>query len=94
MVSVSTDHKCLWPNRKIGKTKPRTQRWTEFLSAYNISMSYDCGKDNANADSLPLNRALEAFSPFWTRSTLASTASAPAAYNLLPDLSLELAWVG
>ena len=49
---VFTDHECLQQIRNIGKTKPRIQRWMEFFSAYNFSLSYRRGKDNANADFL------------------------------------------
>ena len=48
----SATHECHQQIRKIGETKPRIQRWTEFLSAYNFSLSYRRGKDNANADFL------------------------------------------
>ena len=37
---------------KIGETKPRIQRWMEFLSAYNFRLSYCRGQENANADFL------------------------------------------
>ena len=47
-----TDHEYLQQIRKIGETKPRIQRWMELLSAYNFSLSYRRGKDNANADFL------------------------------------------
>lgn len=50
--SVFTDHECLQLIRKIGETKPRTQRWMEFLSAYEFTLLYCCGRDNANADFL------------------------------------------
>ena len=49
---VFTDHECLKQIRKIRETKPRIQRWMEFLSAYNFSLSYRRGKDNTNADFL------------------------------------------
>ena len=45
-----TNYKCLQQIRKIGETKPRIQRWMEFLSAYNFGLSYRRGNDNANAD--------------------------------------------
>ena len=47
-----TDHQCLQQIYKIGETKPRSQRWMEFLSAYNFRLSYRRGHDNANADFL------------------------------------------
>ena len=47
-----TDHQCLQQICKIGETKPRIQRWMEFLSAYNFRLSYRRGQDNANADFL------------------------------------------
>ena len=37
---------------EIGETKPRIQRWMKFLSAYNFSLPYRRGKDNANVDFL------------------------------------------
>ena len=49
---VFTDHPCLQQICKIGETKPRIQRWMEFLSAYNFRLSYRRGQDNANADFL------------------------------------------
>ena len=42
---VFTDHECLQQIRNIGETKPRIQRWMEFLSAYNFNLSYRRGKD-------------------------------------------------
>ena len=47
-----TDHECLQQISKIGESKPRTQRWMEFFSAYNYRLSYRRGRDNANADFL------------------------------------------
>ena len=47
---IFTDHECLQQISKIGESKPRTQRWMEFLSAYNYRLSYRRGRDNANAD--------------------------------------------
>ena len=49
---VLTDHQCLQQICKIGETKPRIQRWMEFLSAYNFRLSYRRGRDHANADFL------------------------------------------
>ena len=49
---VFTDHQCLQQICKIGETKPRIQRWMEFLSAYNFRLSHRRGQDNANADFL------------------------------------------
>ena len=49
---VFTDHECLQQICKIGETKPRIQRWMEFLSAYNFRLSYRRGQENANADFL------------------------------------------
>ena len=49
---VFIDHQCLQQICKIGETKPRIQRWMEFLSAYNFRLSYRRGQDNANADFL------------------------------------------
>ena len=49
---VFTDHQCLQQICKIGETKPRIQRWIEFLSAYNFRLSYRRGQDNASADFL------------------------------------------
>ena len=47
-----TDHQCLQQICKVGETKPRIQRWMEFLSAYNFRLSYRRGQENANADFL------------------------------------------
>ena len=49
---VFTDHQCLQQICKIGETKPRIQRWMEFLSAYNFRLSYRRGQESANADFL------------------------------------------
>ena len=49
---VFTDHQCLQQICKIGETKPRIQRWTKFLSAYNFRLSYRRGQENADADFL------------------------------------------
>ena len=49
---VFTDHQCLQQICEIGETKPCTQRWMEFLSAYNFRLSYRRGQENANADFL------------------------------------------
>ena len=49
---VFTDHQYLQQICKIGETKPRIQRWMEFLSAYNFRPSYRRGQENANADFL------------------------------------------
>ena len=49
---VFTDHQCLQQICKIGETKPRIQRWMEFLSAYNFRLSYRRGQENVNADFL------------------------------------------
>ena len=49
---VFIDHQCLQQICKIGETKPRIQRWMEFLSAYNFRLSYRRGQENANADFL------------------------------------------
>ena len=49
---VFTDHQCLQQICQIGETKPRIQRWMEFLSDYNFRLSYRRGQDNANADFL------------------------------------------
>ena len=49
---VFTDHQCLQQICKIGETKPRTQRWMEFLSAYNFRLSYRRGQENAGANFL------------------------------------------
>lgn len=48
----TTSVECLQPIREIEQTKQRTQRWMEFLSTSNISMSYRRGKDNDNTDFL------------------------------------------
>ena len=49
---IFTDHECLPQISKIGESKPRIQRWMEFLSAYNYRLSYKQGRDSANADFL------------------------------------------
>ena len=49
---VFTDYQCLQQICKIGETKPRIQRWMEFLSAYNFRLSCRRGQENANADFL------------------------------------------
>ena len=49
---VFTDHQCLQQICKIEETKPRIQRWMEFLSAYTFRLSYRRGQKNANADFL------------------------------------------
>ena len=49
---IFTDHECLQQISKIGESKPHTQRWMGFLSAYNYRLSYRRGRDNANADFL------------------------------------------
>ena len=49
---VFTDHQCLQQIYNIGETKPRIQRWMEFLSAYNFRLLYRRGQENANADYL------------------------------------------
>ena len=49
---VFTDHQCLQQVCKIRETKPRIQRWMEFLSAYNFRLSYRRRQENANADFL------------------------------------------
>ena len=49
---IFIDHECLQQISKIGESKPRIQRWMEFLSAYNYRLSYRRGRDNANADFL------------------------------------------
>ena len=96
-----TDHKCLQQIRKIGETKPRIQRRMEFPSAYNFSLSYRRGKDNANADffypdspSLPLTRISPVLAPSPTQTTSASTSPGHAASCPLSVLSPVLAWMG
>ena len=49
---IFTYHECLQKISKIDESKPRIQRWMEFLSAYNYRLSYRRGRDNANADFL------------------------------------------
>ena len=49
---IFTDHECLQQFSKIGESKPRIQRWMEFVSAYNYRLSYRRGRDNANDDFL------------------------------------------
>ena len=49
---IFTDHECLQQISKISESKPRIQRWMEFLSAYNYRLSHRRGRDNVNADFL------------------------------------------
>ena len=49
---VFTEYQCLQQICKIGETKPRIQRWMEFLSAYSFRLSYRRRQENANADFL------------------------------------------
>ena len=49
---VFTDYQCLQQIYKIGETKPRIQRWMEFLSVYSFRLFYRRGQENANADFL------------------------------------------
>ena len=49
---VFTDHQCLQQICKMGETKPRIQRWMEFISSYNFRLSYRRGQENADADFL------------------------------------------
>ena len=37
---VYTDHECLQQISKISETKPRIQRWVEFLFAYSFRLTY------------------------------------------------------
>ena len=46
------NHECLQQISKIGESKPRIQRWMEFLSYYNYRLSYRRGRENANANFL------------------------------------------
>ena len=95
---VFTDHECLQQIRKIGETKPRIQRWMEFLSAYNFNLSYRRGKDKAtscpNCPFLQRKGTSSALAPYQTQMTLASTSSALAASYLPSVPYLALAWVG
>ena len=61
---IFTYYECLQQIGKIGESKPRTQCWMEFLSAYNYRLSYWRGRDNAIADflsHLPIPPIAEAF---------------------------------
>ena len=49
---VFTHHQCLQQICKIEETKPRIQRWMEFISAYNFRLSYRRGQEKANDDFL------------------------------------------
>ena len=49
---IFIDHECLQQISKIGESKPRIQRWMEFLSAYNYHLPYRRGRDNVDADLL------------------------------------------
>ena len=46
------EHECLQQTSKIGKSKPRIKRWTEFFPDYNYRPSYRRGRGNANANFL------------------------------------------
>ena len=46
------DHECLQNISKRCESKPRTQRWMEFLSAYNFRFLYRRGRNNANTNFL------------------------------------------
>ena len=55
-------HECLQQISKIGESKPRIQRWMEFLSDYNYRLSYRRGRGNTNANflsRLPLPSTVE-----------------------------------
>ena len=43
------NHECLQQISKINESKPRIQRWMEFISDYNYRLSYRRGRENANA---------------------------------------------
>ena len=49
---IFTDHECLQQINKTGESKPRIQRWMEFLSAYNYRLPFGRGRENTNADFL------------------------------------------
>ena len=96
---VLINHQCLQQICKIGETKPRIQRWMEFLSAYNFRLSYRRGQGNANADflsRLPLPPIAEDISDAsaLTDPDLASTSSMRAGLAPPPAPSLAWAWVG
>lgn len=93
----------VFPDWDVVSNKCRPFRWMEFLSVYNFSLSYHCGKDNnttlalnsqTDSPSLPLKRAFHALAPRQTRSTLASTSSKSVVLYPVPVLSLGFAWVG
>ena len=46
------NHECRQQISKIGESKPRIQRWMEFLSDYNYRLSYRRGRGNTNANFL------------------------------------------
>ena len=46
------NHEYLQHISKIGKSKPRIQRWMEILSDYNYGLSYRRGRAKANANFL------------------------------------------
>ena len=46
------NHECLQQISKVGESKPRIQRWMEFLSDYNYRLSYRRERGNTNANFL------------------------------------------
>ena len=91
---VFTDHQCLQQICKIGETKPRIQRWMEFLSAYNFHLSIDGDKTMLTPTSSPACPSLllptisPAPPPCQTQTILAFISSARAASPPLPTPSL------
>ena len=49
---ICANHECLQQMKKIGESKPRIQRWMEFLSDSNYRLSYRRGREKANANFL------------------------------------------
>ena len=73
------NHECFQQISKIGESKPRIQRWMEFLSDYNYRLSYRRRREKANANFLCRLPLPLPWKTFWahplcrTPMTLAST---------------------
>ena len=97
---VFTDHQCFQQICKIGETKPRIQRWMEFLSAYNFRLSYRRGQDNANADFLsrlplpPIAEDISGASALTDPDDLGVYLIRACGFTTQPTPSLAWAWVG
>ena len=59
---IYVNHECLQQIRKICESKPRTQRWMEFLSDYSYRLSYRRRREKVNTyflSRLPLPPTVE-----------------------------------